>query len=184
MEELIILDPEFGVVVKAVGKLDFIALMRPPYVALIGAILGQRIPFETARKLRGIVYTALGTNFTYVEFEDWTQASLKIPSDKLKIIRTINAYLKTQPPDFLNKRANIESLQHTVPGIGPWTVKTVLLMTFMDPDIFPADDYFIQKRLQRLFNLPKPPTATEAERISQRWRPYRSYYSMYLWRWI
>lgn len=183
MEEPINIDPDLIPVIRAVGPLNFTELQRPVYVALIGAILGQRIPYATARSLRGKVYTALGVNFTYVEFDKWTHAAYEIPADKLKIIRTVNAFLKTQPEDFLNKRANIESLQQ-LQGIGPWTIKTTLLVSGLDPDIFPSDDYFIQKRLQRLYNLQKTPTAAESEKISERWKPYRSYVCWYLWRWF
>lgn len=77
------IDPHFGeVVMKSVGPLDWNNIFRTPYVALIGAIVGQRISYQHARSLRGMIFTALGTHFTLNEFVPWLKTSSIIPSDK------------------------------------------------------------------------------------------------------
>ena len=61
-----------------------------------------------------------------------------------------------------------------LPGVGPWTVAYLRLRLLGDRDAFPAGDLVLRKALGGI------PTA-EAERISQLWRPLRSYAVFTLW---
>ncbi len=75
-------------------------------------------------------------------------------------------------------------LEHLVRvrGIGPWTAQMFLLFALGRPDVFPSSDYGIAKGFQLaagMRSLPKPRTM---ERRAERWRPYRSVVSWYLWR--
>ena len=177
-------DPLFGeIVIKSVGPLDFTALMRPPYVALIGAIVGQKIPYQTAKQMRGKIYSALGNGFTREHFENWREVATIIPADKLAIITRVNDFLRTKSSDYLDTEANIRGLT-VISGIKEWTVTVTLLVSGKNLDVFPSEDYFIRKRIQRLFGLTSIPSINETEKIAQRWAPYRGYFAWYLWRWF
>jgi AraC family transcriptional regulator of adaptative response / DNA-3-methyladenine glycosylase II len=62
-----------------------------------------------------------------------------------------------------------------LPGIGPWTAHYVAMRAMRWPDAFPKEDIAVRNILGGV-------TANEAERLSQRWRPWRSYAVMHLWR--
>jgi AraC family transcriptional regulator of adaptative response / DNA-3-methyladenine glycosylase II len=62
-----------------------------------------------------------------------------------------------------------------LPGIGPWTASYIAMRALRWTDAFPKEDIVLRKRLGGV-------TATEADRISQAWRPWRSYATMHLWR--
>jgi AraC family transcriptional regulator of adaptative response / DNA-3-methyladenine glycosylase II len=62
-----------------------------------------------------------------------------------------------------------------VPGIGPWTASYIAMRALRSADAFPREDIVIRKQLGGV-------TAKEAERISDAFRPWRSYATMYLWR--
>lgn len=69
-----------------------------------------------------------------------------------------------------------------VRGIGRWTVEMLLLFRMGRPDVLPATDYGVQKGFARAYRkrtLPKPRALLE---YGERWRPYRSVASWYLWR--
>ncbi|MGC2110111.1 MAG: DNA-3-methyladenine glycosylase [Candidatus Korobacteraceae bacterium] len=69
-----------------------------------------------------------------------------------------------------------------VRGIGRWTVEMLLIFRLGRPDVFPVDDYGIRKgfaKMRKLAELPKP---KELMPLGERWRPYRSVASWYLWR--
>lgn len=171
---------------QKVGPLDWPSLKKPAYVALIGAILGQKIRYSEAKKLRGHVYSVLGTSFTRLELESrWSQ--LTLPQDKCTIIQNVNTFLqhKNRPIDFPPGQEWI-CLQEllAVPGIGPWTVTTTMLVIEPSIDLMPCEDLFLQKRLQKLLALPKKPTAKDVEAISTAWSPYRGIITWYLWRWF
>ncbi len=171
---------------QKVGPLDWPALKKPPYVALIGAILGQKIRYTEAKKLRGHVYSILGNNFTRPELEaKWQQ--LTLPHDKTTIIQNVNTFLrdKNRSPDFPpgQEWMCIQELL-SVTGIGPWTLTSTMLVVEPTTDLMPCEDLFIQKRLQKLFSLPKKPTAKEVATMSATWSPYRGIITWYLWRWF
>ena len=62
-----------------------------------------------------------------------------------------------------------------LPGIGPWTAEYIAMRALRWPDAFPRGDVAIRKALGG-------PEPAAAEALSQRWRPWRSYAVMHLWR--
>jgi len=69
-----------------------------------------------------------------------------------------------------------------VRGIGRWTVEMLLIFRLGRPDVLPVDDYGVRKgfaNMRKLADLPKP---KELMAYGERWRPYRSVASWYLWR--
>ena len=73
-----------------------------------------------------------------------------------------------------------------VRGIGRWTVEMLLIFRLGRPDVLPVADHGIKKGFARVFHRgarrEELPTASDLERRGQRWRPYRSVASWYLWR--
>ncbi len=70
----------------------------------------------------------------------------------------------------------------TVHGIGRWTVEMLLLFRLGRADVLPVDDYGIRKGFMLAFNQPDMPTPKALQTYGQRWAPYRSMASWYLWR--
>jgi DNA-3-methyladenine glycosylase II len=180
---LISIEPKLKIVFTV--NVDFQSVVKHPYVALVGAILGQRIRYALAKKLRGKFYTLFGTN---------CQAADVLSSSSSKKLSEIG--MSTLQHDILIRvsqhivdkqvtldHRGIKSLT-CVTGIGSWTVNTTLLTALQDWDIFPDNDYFLKKRLQRLYGLAKMPSARQVREISLKWSPYRSYVCWYLWRWF
>lgn len=69
-----------------------------------------------------------------------------------------------------------------VRGIGRWTVEMLLIFYLGHPDILPIGDLGIQKGFARLCRRRTLPDPTAIARRGERWRPYRSVASWYLWR--
>jgi AraC family transcriptional regulator, regulatory protein of adaptative response / DNA-3-methyladenine glycosylase II len=61
-----------------------------------------------------------------------------------------------------------------LPGIGPWTAHYIAMRALRWPDAFPKEDIAVRNNLGGV-------TAKEAEALSQRWRPWRSYAVMHVW---
>lgn len=62
-----------------------------------------------------------------------------------------------------------------IPGIGEWTAHYIAMRALSWPDAFPKEDVVVRNKLGGV-------SAKEAEALSQRWRPWRSYAVMHLWR--
>jgi DNA-3-methyladenine glycosylase II len=69
-----------------------------------------------------------------------------------------------------------------VRGIGPWTVEMLLIFRLGRPDVFPVTDLGVRKGFGLTFRKGKLPDPAVMLRRGERWRPYRSVASWYLWR--
>ncbi len=80
-----------------------------------------------------------------------------------------------------------------VRGVGRWTVEMLLIFRLGRPDVLPVADYGIKKGFARIFKNPESggrskygpeelPSATVLAARGERWRPFRSVASWYLWR--
>jgi len=66
-----------------------------------------------------------------------------------------------------------------LPGIGPWTASYIRMRALGDRDAFPASDLGVVKALAAL----SPRTAVASiSGLAERWRPYRAYAALHLWR--
>jgi methylated-DNA-[protein]-cysteine S-methyltransferase len=69
-----------------------------------------------------------------------------------------------------------------VRGIGRWTVEMLLMFRLGRADVLPVDDYGIRKGFALTFKKRDLPTKHDLEKRGERWRPYRTVASWYLWR--
>lgn len=68
----------------------------------------------------------------------------------------------------------------TIKGVGEWTANMQLLFSLGRPDVFPVGDLGIRRGMQAVFEVEMD--RTEMVERAERWKPYRSYASLYLWR--
>ncbi len=68
-----------------------------------------------------------------------------------------------------------------VRGIGRWSAEMFLMFRLGRPDVLPLDDYSLRKAYAKAFNKRKLPTREALEKAGEKWRPYRTVASWYLW---
>ena len=69
-----------------------------------------------------------------------------------------------------------------VRGIGQWSAEMMLIFQLGRPDVLPATDLGVRKGFQLSHGGRKLPEPKKLLRYGERWRPYRSVASWYLWR--
>jgi DNA-3-methyladenine glycosylase II len=69
-----------------------------------------------------------------------------------------------------------------VRGIGRWTVEMLLIFKLGRPDVLPLGDLGVRKGFALTLGKRKLPAPAMMSRRAERWRPYRSVASWYLWR--
>jgi 3-methyladenine DNA glycosylase/8-oxoguanine DNA glycosylase len=84
--------------------------------------------------------------------------------------------LRTLDPDDVIERLTV------VRGVGRWTVEMLLIFRLGHPDVLPAHDLGIRKGLARIMRRRELPEPEAVIRRGERWRPWRSVASWYLWR--
>lgn len=81
----------------------------------------------------------------------------------------------------MDDAAIVENLSK-VRGIGRWSAEMLLIFRLGRLDVLPIQDLSIQKGFAASFRKTNVPIAKAIERRGERWRPYRSVASWYLWR--
>jgi 3-methyladenine DNA glycosylase/8-oxoguanine DNA glycosylase len=69
-----------------------------------------------------------------------------------------------------------------VRGIGRWTVEMLLIFRLGRPDVLPVHDYGVRHGFMLAFGKRRMPLPAELAKHGERWRPFRSAASWYLWR--
>jgi DNA-3-methyladenine glycosylase II len=69
-----------------------------------------------------------------------------------------------------------------ITGIGPWTVQGALILALNREDVVLPGDLALRKAVRAAYQLDHLPTPDEVLAIAERWRPYRSLATSYLFR--
>lgn len=163
-----------------------------PYEELARAIVYQSISGKAARTILGRI-KALGENGRVPSPE----VMRKLPMAKLrkaglsraKVLsmrdlakKAIEGIVPTHEEALkLSDRELIDRLD-SVRGIGAWTVEMFLIFRLGRPDVLPIHDLGVTKGwcvAYRKKHIPKP---KELLKFGERWRPYRTIASWYMWR--
>jgi DNA-3-methyladenine glycosylase II len=67
-----------------------------------------------------------------------------------------------------------------IPGIGPWTVQGAMLIALGREDVVLPGDLALRKAVQAAYRLDHLPAQQEVLAIAEKWRPYRSLATSYL----
>jgi len=70
----------------------------------------------------------------------------------------------------------------SVRGIGVWSVEMFLIFRLGRPDVLPVDDLGVRKGWAVTYGKPHMPAPRELLAFGERWRPYRTIASWYMWR--
>ena len=169
-----------------------------PFEALVLSILGQQISNHVARILRNLLVETFGrsvdvngTRFsTFPSAEALAEAGpealrgIKFSARKAEYICDIASTVSDGQLDLdaLGALPGDEVVDRLVSirGVGPWTANWLLIRAYGFPDGFPYGDLAVQRILGMLYNGGQRVTGQRALDLSQRWEPYRSYVTTYL----
>ena len=85
-------------------------------------------------------------------------------------------------PDALGRLPDDEVMAEltAIPGIGPWTVQGALIIALHREDVVLPGDLALRKAVRTAYQLGHLPTEQEVLAIADKWRPYRSLATSYL----
>lgn len=162
-----------------------------PVDALARAILYQQLSGKAASTIVGRVEVAIGSDRfhcdTLARCDDATIRACGVSGNKLLALRDLALReSRGEIPDLvrmgtMDNEALIAALV-PVRGIGRWTVEMMLMFRLGRPDVLPVDDLGVRKGAQRLDKADEMLRPKELQIRGERWGPYRSYASVYLWR--
>lgn len=187
-------DAALGRVIDAVGPFRMQLKTAPSlFVALAEAIVHQQLHAKAAAS----IYARLCALFPRAHEGPRAEQILSVSDEKLrsaglsrpKLLSLRDLARKAADGDIptlaeahrMEDEAIVERLTE-VRGIGRWTVEMLLIFRLGRPDVLPADDYGIRQGYKVAFRKRELPTRAELEKRGERWKPYRTVASWYLWR--
>jgi DNA-3-methyladenine glycosylase II len=163
-----------------------------PYEALLEAIAYQSISGKAAATIYGRVKALSGTDksptpeqMLKLRKRALRKAGLsaaKIAAMKDLARKTIDGVVPTR--EQAEKMSDEELVQRlvSVRGIGDWTVEMFLIFNLGRPDVLPIHDLGVKKGWSVAYGKKHMPTPKQLLAFGERWRPYRSVASWYMWR--
>lgn len=117
---------------------------------------------------------------------DETLRAAGLSRQKMGYLRDLSERVASRslPLAHLGRLSDDAIIEHLiqVKGIGRWTVQMFLMFRLGRPDVLPELDLGVQNAIQRAYGLKKRPTPNDVVSIGEKWRPYASVASWYLWR--
>lgn len=165
---------------------------RPPFHSLVLAIAHQQLHAAAANNILAR-FKQLFPRRRFPRAEDLaavTDAQLRacgFSFAKIAAIRDLAA--KTQAGVVPESRRmatlsddEIIARLTEVRGVGRWTVEMLLIFQLGRPDVLPVDDFGVRNGFRIAYGLREMPTPKDVLRFGDRWKPYRTAASWYLWR--
>jgi DNA-3-methyladenine glycosylase II len=165
---------------------------QSPYEVLLEAIAYQSISGKAAATIYGRI-KALGEG----DRPPSPEKMLKIPGLKLRkaglsgakvlamkdlakktmagIVPTHDESLKLSDEELVDRLVSVR-------GIGAWTVEMFLIFRLGRPDVLPIHDLGVKKGWSVAYGMKHMPKPQELLKFGERWRPYRTVASWYMWR--
>lgn len=108
-------------------------------------------------------------------------AAFGMPVARRETIRTLARAVAAGEVDLEPGGDRTETVRRltALPGIGPWTAGYLAMRALGDPDVLLPTDLAVRRGAAAL-GLPHTPTTLDA--YADRWRPWRSYAAIRLWR--
>jgi len=165
---------------------------QSPYEVLIEAIVYQSISGKAAATIYERI-KALGENGR----PPMPEKMVKIPAPKLRKAGLSGAKVKAMKDlakkalsgivpthDEAVKLSDEELVERlvSVRGIGAWTVEMFLIFRLGRPDVLPIHDLGVKKGWSVAYGKKHMPKPQELLKFGERWRPYRTVASWYMWR--
>jgi DNA-3-methyladenine glycosylase II len=164
------------------------------YLRLCASIMSQQLSTKVAE----VIYNRFLA--LYGKKEPTAQQILDTPFETLRSIGLSNAktnyvhnvcrfFIEENITDAqLYKMSNEEVIEKLtkIKGVGKWTTEMILMFSLQHEDVFPVDDLGIQQAMTKLYKLDpsnKKLLYEQMHKVAEKWRPYRTYACIHLWRW-
>ncbi len=162
-----------------------------PFEALLRSIVYQQLSGRAADTILKRVLNLYGDDFpspqAVLNTEDEALRSCGLSRAKTLAVKDL---ADKQVGNHLPKPSDIERASNqdlidaytVVRGIGPWTVEMLLIFNLGRSDVLPVTDLGVRRGFMVVYGGDELPSPKELGDHGERWRPYRSIASWYLWR--
>jgi DNA-3-methyladenine glycosylase II len=180
-------DPVMGAIMRAHPKI-FLVRRGEPFMTLARAIVGQQISVMAAQSVWSRFAACVGevTPQNVLLRERPLLRACGLSDRKTEYIADLAQHFANGSihvhrwPQMSDEEIIAELVE--VRGIGRWTAEMFLIFSLLRPDVYPLDDLGLQKGIRVAYFRGRKVALSTMRRIGERWRPWRSVATWYLWR--
>ncbi|QDX41621.1 DNA-3-methyladenine glycosylase [Salarchaeum sp. JOR-1] len=177
-------DPHLGPLVEAHGELT-IDPAEDVFARFVTSVIRQQVSMASASATRERLFDAVDVTPDGIrEADDEVLRDAGLSRQKTRYVNNIadafteNDYSKGFFEELSDDEVRDELTSIT--GVGEWTADMQLLFSLGREDVFPVGDLGVRKGMKTVFE--GDLTRAAMRERAERWRPYRSYATLYLWR--
>lgn len=181
-------DPVLGELIERIGPLTQ-KLETNLYGSLAGAIVSQQLSDAAAATIWKRLVAALGGDATpdaILAAEETTLRGAGLSRAKAAYLRDLAAHVASGALDLEHiaslPDAEVIAQLTAVKGIGQWTAEMFLIFSLGRPDVLAVDDGALRATVSWLYGMDGGATRAAVAELGERWKPYRTAASLYLWR--
>jgi DNA-3-methyladenine glycosylase II len=182
-------DPVLAQIISRVGPVKF-ELDDDHYEVVVGSIIFQQLAGSAARailnRFKQLYGGRLPSPREYLSTDVEKLRGSGLSPQKISYIKDLADRLENGTLDLkrLEKLPDEEALNEldNVRGIGRWTAQMFLIFMLGRTDVLPVDDLGLRKAAKKAYKLRKLPTQDRFERLAEKWHPYSSISTLYLWK--
>ncbi|XP_009340743.2 DNA-3-methyladenine glycosylase 1 [Pyrus x bretschneideri] len=166
---------------------------RPPFISLARSILYQQLATKAAQSIYTRFISLCGGEASVV-----ADVVLSLSAQQLRTIGISGrkaSYLHDLAEKYSDGTLSDSSILEMddeallrmltlVKGIGVWSVHMFMIFSLRRPDVLPVGDLGVRKGVKLLYGLKELPKPLEMDELCEKWRPYRSVGSWYMWRYM
>jgi DNA-3-methyladenine glycosylase II len=187
-DHLVQADPILAAIIKRVGPCR-LTPREPTFETLARSITFQQLSGKAAATIFERLRNAVGKRFTPSAFLRLSEEELRacgLSRQKIAALTDLAIHVASRKISFaklkkLEDLAVIESLSQ-VRGVGVWTVQMFLMFALERPNVMPTGDLGIRSAIRKAYGLETMPTPAEVLKYAEKWQPYCTIASWYLWR--
>jgi DNA-3-methyladenine glycosylase II len=182
-------DPILAHIISRVGPVEF-ELDNDHYEAVVGSIIYQQLAGSAARailnRFKQLYGGRLPSPGEYLATDVEKLRSSGLSPQKISYIKDLAERLENGTLDLkrLETLPDEEALDEldSVRGIGRWTAEMFLIFKLGRTDVLPVDDLGLRKAAKKAYRLRKLPGRNRFEQLAEKWHPYSSISTFYLWK--
>lgn len=181
-------DPILGKIINSVGEYS-LKRKNHHFAVLIESIISQQLATRAAEVIFSRfkdIYPKFPTASDILATRKSRLRSAGLSSMKIEYLKDLarkvdQGKIKMNTLSKMSDEEVVSQLTQ-VKGIGRWTAEMFLMFSLGRQDVLPVGDLGLRKGVQMAFSLSELPKPSEVEKLGDRWRPYRSVATWYLWK--
>jgi len=179
-------DEKLGLLIDSISEInrDYIP---NPFIALLNSIIFQQLAYKAAisiwNRFEEFIVEITPENILLASYDSLRKCGLS--NAKVNYIKNIAEAVQNNDLDFthfneMSDEAIIDKLVK-IKGIGKWTAEMFLIFSLNRKNVLSFGDFAIVKGLRWLYHMKEDPSIKQLEAIKNKFSPYNTLVSFYLW---